>query len=145
MDYDWDHIQGNVLTGSPSFADTFIIPRYESGPGDHTVLFIAIDRTGNTMVDPLRTTRSSSSPGPDTPPTIVGAVAATLTTSVLKPPPTQVAGTGIGGSGSATSANRSGLSPSQADPQRLQPGYSRTLVNGSSGPFSSGTGRRAQI
>jgi len=90
MDYDWGHVQGRLLNGAQSYADTLFVPNiWDRGPGEHTVMFVAMDRAGNTVIDSSWSGPPSTNPPQlDTPPNIVGAVANTITNSFLDIPPT---------------------------------------------------------
>ncbi|HHV54731.1 MAG TPA: carboxypeptidase regulatory-like domain-containing protein [Firmicutes bacterium] len=97
LDYDWGHVKGWLLNGAASFSDTFELPAV-IGPGEHQLMFVAIDRAGNTLTSSVWFGEQTSLTRLDTPPDIVGAVALTITNSFLDLPPAQpstTAGPGI--------------------------------------------------
>lgn len=88
LDYDWGHVTGRLLNGDASFSDTFQLPA-GIAPGEHHLMFVAIDRAGNTTTSNVWFGKQTDLAPLDTPPEIVGAVALTITNSFLDLPPAQ--------------------------------------------------------
>ncbi|MBE3576717.1 MAG: carboxypeptidase regulatory-like domain-containing protein [Limnochordales bacterium] len=95
MDYDWGHVEAQPLNGVSSYSATIYTPAlWEQSSGEHVTMFVAVDRAGNMTIDSVGHSPADNPPQLlDTAPTMVGAVASTITNSFLELPPVLPAAT----------------------------------------------------